>query len=334
MFYLEEIKSKLAFDNTLNKQNRFTCGQFLQSFAWSKFNKKLDQKTIKIIVRKKANGKEKNVAKALVITKKVKKILRFGYCPYGPVWDKNLTQKEIQTVFKLIEKHLKKSKLHFFRFNPPVEKDKSLNIDKLKLSKSKTKQPQKTLFLKLNQSYDNLLAQMKSKTRYNIRLAQRKKLQVKKGISQKSINDFLTLSRITSERDNFKSWSSNYYKTLIKTLQEYKMIQIYTAYYKKKAIASNIVVFFNDTATYLHGASSNEQRNLMPTYALQWAAIQDAKKNKCKYYDFWGINSQKWPGVTRFKVGFGGQKIEFHPAYEIPLNKKIYFLYSLTRLFF
>ena len=122
------------------------------------------------------------------------------------------------------------------------------------------------------------------------------------------------------------------------------MLRVYVAMYEKQPIAANIVVHFGDTATYVHGASSNAHRNVMAPHLLQWRQILDAKLAWKNWYDFYGIQTPQraraskhgatWAGITRFKLGFGGKTVSYLDAYELPLRWGWYRLVKvLQRLF-
>jgi lipid II:glycine glycyltransferase (peptidoglycan interpeptide bridge formation enzyme) len=108
-------------------------------------------------------------------------------------------------------------------------------------------------------------------------------------------------------------------------------ISLYLVYYKNQVIAGNIVSFFGDTVTYVHGASSYEHRRVMAPYLLQWQVIKKAKEKGYRHYDFYGIDEEKWPGITRFKKGFGGEGIKYPGTYDLILNKKWYYVYKTLR---
>ncbi len=106
---------------------------------------------------------------------------------------------------------------------------------------------------------------------------------------------------------------------------------LFIAEYNSKQIAANMVNIFGQTATYLHGGSDNESRNLMAPHLLQWEQIKFAKAQGCKVYDFWGCDDEKWPGVSRFKKGFGGREIEFCGTHDYVFDKWWYEIYKIAR---
>jgi lipid II:glycine glycyltransferase (peptidoglycan interpeptide bridge formation enzyme) len=108
-------------------------------------------------------------------------------------------------------------------------------------------------------------------------------------------------------------------------------VDLVMAYDKEKPIAGAIMMTYGDTCYYLHGASDYEHRSLMAPYALHWENIKYLKKNNIKYYDFWGIDAKKWPGVTRFKLGWGGDTKENPGSFDFVVSRVWYLVYSLAR---
>ena len=122
------------------------------------------------------------------------------------------------------------------------------------------------------------------------------------------------------------------------------ILKLYVAKYNGKVIAANLVVFYGETCTYLHGASDDEYRNVMAPYLLQWQQIRDAKKMGCKKYDFGGVKTGRkkneerskknsWEGITRFKLGFSPntKPVEFPGCYDIIVSPVRYFMYRVMQ---
>ena len=213
-----------------------------------------------------------------------------------------------------------------------------------KIIKTLDVQPSKTLVLDLTKSEDELLGKMHPKTRYNIRLAEKKGVRLEEaGIE--SFDKFWELMGQTSDRDDFRLHGIDYYKEMIKLDHRQggasgtggtggtgkDFIKLFFAKYKGKAIAAGIFSFFGNTATYMHGASSDENRNLMAPYSLQWEAIKLAKAKGYKYYDFFGIDEKKWPGITRFKKGFGGKEKKYPGTFDLAFDPGWYSVYKMVR---
>jgi len=216
--------------------------------------------------------------------------------------------------------------------------------DKIEISgqlvKTSLVQPEQTIILDLSKREDDLLKEMHYKTRYNIRLAQKHGVRIKtSSVSDQDISIFLNLLKITSVRDSFRAHPADYYRQMFKILgndnqntsPDNFFIRLYQAERQGEILAANLVGFFGDTVTYLHGASSDESRQVMAPYLLQWQIILDAKKQGYRYYDFWGIDEKLWPGVTRFKIGFGGKRIKFFGVYDYIINSAVYWLYRFAK---
>jgi lipid II:glycine glycyltransferase (peptidoglycan interpeptide bridge formation enzyme) len=189
-------------------------------------------------------------------------------------------------------------------------------------------QPAKTIVLDLDKSEDELLVGMHQKTRYNIRLAQKKGVRII--VDNSRIDDFLVLLAETTNRDNFFAHDGNYYRLMAGF--DSNFIRLVLAEYEGKIIAAGLFCFCFKTAIYLHGASSDKFRNVMAPYLLQWEVIKMAKEQGLKYYDFYGIDQIKWPGVTRFKEGFGGEEVNYAGTFDLVLKPFWYFIYNFIRI--
>ena len=338
-------------------------GSFLQSWSWGKFQESLGKKVWRLSI---IENNEISLA-ALII----KQDLPFGwsylYCPKGPLINPKsqiplrrqssalysyvatkesygasaTNPKLIKLFFKEIKKLAEKEKTVFLRIDPAI--NSSLSLCKEKLSgifyPTKPIQPQHSLILDITKSEEEILAQMKQKTRYNIRLAEKKGVKIKK-ISQPNNQEIQTLWDLlikTSKRDRFRTHPQKYYQKMFEALNQKSMLKLFFAEYQKKVITANIVVFFSDKAVYLHGASSNENRNVMAPYLLQWEQIKEAKRLSCQSYDFWGIEKQPaaaqsaWAGITKFKKGFGGEEISYPESWDFIFNLVRYWIYRVGK---
>lgn len=201
-------------------------------------------------------------------------------------------------------------------------------------------QPLRTILLDISVSPEEVLARMKQKTRYNIRLAQRKGVQVRR---TNSLETFYDLMRLTGERDRFGVHSLEYYRRAFELFRPLDACELFMAEYEGKALAAIMVFAWGHRAWYFYGASSSEHRELMPAYLLQWEAIRWAQRKGCLQYDLWGIpdapedllerefphrNDGLW-GVYRFKRGFGGMVSRAAGPWDRVYNPWIYGFYRL-----
>jgi lipid II:glycine glycyltransferase (peptidoglycan interpeptide bridge formation enzyme) len=176
---------------------------------------------------------------------------------------------------------------------------------------------------------------MKQKTRYNVRLAQKKDVTIE--ISD-DIHLFYDIMVETGNRDEFGIHSFAYYQTVYDLFKKTNNVVLLIAKYKGIALAGLMMFISGDRAWYFYGASNNNERNRMPTYLLQFEAMLIAKQRGCKTYDLWGIPDEPeevlenefqnrsdglW-GVYRFKRGFGGQHKRSFGARDIVLNPLLY----------
>lgn len=199
-------------------------------------------------------------------------------------------------------------------------------------------QPPRTIVISLEGSEDDILARMKQKCRYNVRLAE------KKGITVRPWDDldgFHRLMQVTGGRDGFGVHSLAYYKKAYDLFHPTGTAELLVAEFEGKPLAALMIFAIGKRSWYLYGASNDKERNRMPTYLLQWEAIRWARARGCTEYDLWGVpdadeatleaefesrHDGLW-GVYRFKRGFGGEVKRASQALDkvyIPLLYKLY----------
>ena len=197
---------------------------------------------------------------------------------------------------------------------------------------SKTIQPYHTVVIDLTYSELELLAKLHHKTRYNINLA------TKKGLSFQKSNDveiFWQLLSRTAVHDKFSSHPKEHYQKLLEFFQRERELKthLFLTHYETRPVAGAIILTHGTTAYYLHGAMDREFRSIMAPHFMHWEIIKWLKQSGFTQYDLWGIDATKWPGVTRFKLGFGGRVVEYPGAFDLPISKFWYWVYNLTRTF-
>ncbi len=265
--------------------------------------------------------------------------LRYLYLPRGPLFAKGKSEDIIADYFKEIVVALSvEYRPIFLRFEAKKEVINSLRKMGWRIRKTVDLQPQKTLMIDLKNDLDQILSQMHQKTRYNIRLARKKGVEIKeaaclssdKQIFEKDFADFWQLMEKTAKRDEFKIHKRNHYRNLLSG-DDSKCIKLFFAEHKGKRIAAGIFSFCGNKATYLHGASDSDYRSLMAPYLLQFEMMTRAKEKGFLFYDFFGVDKKKWPGVTRFKNGFGGYEYEYAGTYDYIYNPFLYCAYNIAR---
>jgi peptidoglycan pentaglycine glycine transferase (the first glycine) len=192
-----------------------------------------------------------------------------------------------------------------------------------------------TFLLDLSKTEAAILSGMKQKTRYNIRLADRRGVSVRQG----DVNDFDLLYQMyaeTSIRDGFAIRDPAYYHEAWGSFIQAGLAQPFIAQVNETPVAAVIVYRFADTALYMYGMSREQHREKMPNYLLQWEAIRWAKEQGCSKYDFWGapetLDAQDplW-GLYRFKSGFGTQFVRSPGAWDYVTKPLLYWFYSVFK---
>ena len=199
-------------------------------------------------------------------------------------------------------------------------------------------QPPRTLLVDLQGDEDEILARMKQKCRYNIRLAE------KKGVTVRAWDDldgFHRLLHVTGGRDAFAVHSAAYYHRAYELFHAAGMCELLVAEYQGTPLAALMVFRQGSRVWYLYGASGDLERNRMPAYLLQWEAMRWARAHGCQEYDLWGVPDEDesvleakfetrhdglW-GVYRFKRGFGGELRRAAQAVDVIFNPLLYRLY-------
>ena len=199
-------------------------------------------------------------------------------------------------------------------------------------------QPPRTIIINIKDTEDAILARMKQKTRYNIRLAEKKGVTVR---AWDDVDSFHKMMLVTGGRDGFGVHSLEYYRRAYELLHPKGLGNILVAEYEGKPLAALFVARNGHRAYYLYGASTDEERNRMPTYLLQWEAMKWAKTRSCEEYDLWGVPDEDeatleanfetrrdglW-GVYRFKRGFGGELRRAVQAMDRVYNPLLYWAY-------
>ena len=332
----------------LNKKEESRWAKFLenhplasihQSLPWAHFQEKVATRGKYWVLALEENGKI--MGGTTIVRHQLPKGYSWLYAGRGPLLDYGSKDAEqgMDLLIESIKEIAKKENAVFLRIDPPLEKNPP-KFNGFKESPAGF-YPEHTLILDLDKSEEEILKQMKPKGRYNIKVAQKHKVQILAvDPKQKSFDRYLDayhkLVSETTQRDGFYAHRKSFHRAMIETLDANNAGKLYIPRYKDKIIGGIIATFFGDTATYYYGASSNEDRNVMAPYLLQWEVIKDAKKRGHKYYDFLGIappNSPNhpWAGVTSFKRKFGGHDKHYIRCQEYSFKPLVHFLYKIRK---
>jgi len=318
-------------------QENSPCGGFLQSNQWIRFQNNFGIKDHNISDRNFWSN---------ILEYNLPLVGKYFYIPRGPVRDKNIDDKGLENALSDLIELAKIHKSAWIRIDNFDEKIKeALSKKNKKIVKAPhDMQPKQILVIDISCDEVDILAQMKPKTRYNIKLAEKKGVKIKTFNdvvhSKKEMSDFLNLIDKTGERKGINFHPKEYYRKMIEGIDS-NNLKLYLAFYNKKIIAGAILVVYDKMATYLHGASDNKNKNVMAPFLLQWQMIKDAKKLGAEKYDLGGVSMgeddkeriEKWAGVTRFKQGFAknSQPVEFSGSYDIIINPMKYWVYRFIQ---
>lgn len=182
----------------------------------------------------------------------------------------------------------------------------------------------------LTADVETLLADMKSKTRYNIRVAERKGVKIIEDTTQEGLEIYLKLLAETTSRQGFYAHGPEYFRTMWKVIGNSGMIRILKAEYEGKVLSAWILFIFNGVGYYPYGASSREHRDVMANNLMMWEALQLAKREGCTKFDMWGSlgpdadPKHKWYGFHKFKEGYGVDLVQSVPTHDLVINSPMY----------
>ncbi len=332
MRFVTDEESEKKYKEFLEKHDR--CN-FQQSLEWCKVKSNWKHEIIL------AEDERGNIIGSLCVL--IRKIPIFGnimYSSRGPVCDIH----NIEVLKQLTDgaKELaKKYKAIVLRIEPDIKsEDKdfrnlvtSLGYKIKDDAKNFREEIQPRYVFRLDikgKTEEEIFANFHQKTRYNVRLATKKGVVVKEG-TREDLKEFHKIMVETGKRDGFIIRPLEYFEKMYDCLAP-KHMKLLMAYYEDKPISGVIPIIYGNKTWYLYGASSNEYRNLMPNYLLQWEMIKMAINNRSDIYDFRGVpgNVDEKNGLYRFKKGFGGKFTEFIGEIYIPFKPIIYALYKFS----
>lgn len=321
-------------------------GSLLQTDAWARLKNRFGWSSQRVWLRR--DGQL--AAGAQLLFRSVAwGILKVAYMPHGPLVDWQ-DEEQVAVLFDQIDQAMYQRGASILKMEPLIWQDEPAsdawqaicqryNL----LTDTDTIQPPRTVMIDLRPSTDDILMAMKQKTRYNIRLAERKGVTVRAGTAN-DLPIFNRLIRITAQRDAFGVHQADYYRAAYELFAPDRAALL-LAEYEGQPLAGVMVFAHGSTGAYLYGASSDEERQRMPSYAVQWAAMQWAKEKGCTSYDMWGVPDAPeaeleenftdrrdglWP-VYRFKRGFGGDVCRTVGPADRIYNKLVHRLYHWYR---
>ena len=193
-----------------------------------------------------------------------------------------------------------------------------------------------TFLVDLTQSEEQLLSNMKSKTRYNIKVAQKHGVQIVEDNSEKGFEEYLTLLRETTKRQGFYAHTELYQRRMWDQMRGAGIARLFKAVYQGQTLVTWILFQYKDRLFYPYGASSREHRELMASNLMMWEVIRLGKQWGCKIFDMWGAlppnpdPKDPWFGFHNFKEGYGGRHARFVGTFDLVIDPNLYKIYRMA----
>lgn len=313
----------------------------LQTSAWGEFKSRFGWEVLRV---------QRGSIGAQVLLRRLPAGTRLAYLPRGPVWSEEaLSSLEPDQLAQAwaefwaeLDAACRRKRCLFLKVEADAwegELNEALIFPPQRFSPSpQSIQPRRTLVIDLSQPEGAILAQMKQKTRYNLNLALKKGVEVYRDVD---VAPFYRLMTLTGERDAFEIHSLGYYRSAIEIFAPRGKCALFYARYQGEILAGLMAFAHGQRAWYFYGASSDQQRQVMAPYLLQWEAMRWARQQGCRTYDLWGVPDYErevlegsftgrsdglW-GVYRFKRGFGGALLRSAAAQDRVYSQPLYQLY-------
>lgn len=312
---------------------------FLQSYEWGELKRGTGWLPLRLLLTKDGTP----VAAISLLKRKLPFLGRsILYAPRGPMLSEECDPASEEFFWKEVIKLGKRHRAVIIKIDPDIPLPDEFALKRLQELGFRPAggeagfggvQPRYVFRMDITPSEEELLARMASKTRYNIRLADRRGVKVRVAENKDDLSIFYDLLKETAERDRFLVRDFSYFESMWDLFISQGTARLFLAEYQGEYIAGTIAFHCGDRVWYLYGASSNRRRNVMPNYLLQWEMIKWAKSLQCRVYDMRGVPPTDDPqnplaGLYRFKKGFGGEFTEFIPEHDLVLSSFWYFLWK------
>lgn len=322
---VKNITSQSSWESFINAHPE---SNFLQSWQWGEFNERLGRKIQRI-----GFYEGKKLLGVMLCVVEPARRGRYMTLAGGPILDWKNAALVTQWASTLRET-ASKEKCVFVRVRPQLVSD-SFSIETFKklgfVSAPMYLSAELTHQLELNRSEDEILAEMRKQTRYEIRKAGKLNIKVTESTSAKDLQRFYDLQIETAKRQGFVPFSKKFLMEQFTVFANKGEVKLYSAYFEKKLLAQAFIIFSGVEAAYHYGASTELGRKYPGAYLIQWQAILEAKQRGLQRYNFWGVapegdTGHRFAGVSLFKRGFGGEDVEYLHAQDLVINKPKYLL--------
>ena len=339
---IQEIKNKETWNNFVISQEKHT---FLHAWEWGEFNREMGDSIWHLGIY----DDDQLMAVALVLGVRARRG-NFLFIPHGPIIksqgiSQSETRHKIQTILQVLTQELqtiaKEEGIIFIRISPLLAELEvnRLTFKNLGFRPAPTQiHAEVTWTLDLAPDEEQLLMGMRKTTRNLVRRAEREGVSVTISDSEEDVLRFYKLYNDTSKKQHFTPFSLRYIKEEVYSFSRDGHARVVLGWYKGEPHSGAIVIVYGTSAYYHHGASSSVYPKIPTAYAVQWAAIKEAKRLGVAHYNFWGIapeeqnKSHPWAGLTLFKKGFGGYRTDYLHAQDLPLSWKYWITWGIETL--
>lgn len=303
----------------------------LQSKAWGDFRESTEVDVIRLV----GFDQDKMVSQMQLTFHPIPKIgMKVGYYPKGK-WPDEI---QLKTLIELG----KQNRVIFIKLepnvsSPPLAREKVEEFRKYLLDNGcqlgRAMFTPYSFILDISKSEEDLLKLMKSKTRYNIRVAQKHGVTVVEDSTDAGFEDYLKLLALTTKRQKFYSHDEKYHRGMWKHMKEAGIARVLKGIYQDKVIVAWVIFIYKDKLYYPYGSSSRDHRKVMASNLMMWETMRFGKRHNCKSFDMWGSlgpdpdKDDPWYGFHKFKKGYGGDLAEFAGSYDLVVDPQRYKLY-------
>lgn len=305
-------------------------GDALQSWAWGEVKRTSGWEPLRFIA---LDGDEIVATCSVLKLVPMRGVPPILYAPRGPIWSR---PDALAPLLAAIRARAKDA--YLFTCDPPITEASpltSIGMQPVSAGGFGGVQPAAVMTLDLTPGADAVFEGFKSKWRYNCRLAERKGVKIREG-ERSDLEAWYRILVETATRDRFLVRGFAYFETIWKELGDAGMLRLLLAEHDGDLIAGVLLFRFGQRVTYVYGASSNENRDLMPNHLLQWTAIRDAANAGATTYDFRGVSPVRngeptephIAGLNRFKEGFGAAYVEYVGQLDLPLRRGWYWAWT------
>ena len=314
----------------------------LQTVAWGDLKARTGWTPLRFLVEEGPAGAVRGAISVLLRRLPLPGLQLFlGYAPRGPVLDYE-DEPAMAELFRSVGATLRRRGAIALKIDPDIPAGRGDVIQRLRRLGLRQMarglgfegvQPRFVFRLPLHGAPGDILAGFHPKTRYNIRLAERRGVTVRVGASLEDLRVFYRILVETARRDRFLIRAESYYRDMWDILVKPGLARLFLADHEGETLAGTIAFALADKVWYVYGASSNTRREVMPNYLLQWTMIQWALDRGCTLYDFRGVSGRVEPsdplyGLYRFKKGFGAEFTEFAGEFDLVLRPAWYRAYT------